>query len=49
LRFVACSNTLYSFKQRGELVALVDEAEIAPSAVQFVVDHMRNGWRYIAI
>lgn len=49
LRFVACSNTLYSFKQRGELVALVDETEIAPSAVQFVVDHMRNGWRYIAI
>jgi intracellular sulfur oxidation DsrE/DsrF family protein len=49
LRFVACSNTLYSFKQRGELVALVDEAEIAPSAVQFVVDHMRDGWRYIAI
>ncbi|MBO0612109.1 hypothetical protein [Thiothrix fructosivorans] len=49
LRFVACSNTLYSFKQRGELVALVDEADVAPSAVQFVVDHMRQGWRYIAI
>lgn len=49
LRFVACSNTLYSFKQRGELVALVDTAEIAPSAVEFVVQHMRDGWRYIAI
>ncbi|WML89414.1 hypothetical protein RCF98_10570 [Thiothrix lacustris] len=49
LKFVACSNTLYSFKQRGELVALVDETEIAPSAVEFVVDHMRAGWRYIAI
>ena len=49
LRFVACSNTLYSFKQRGELVSLVDEAEIAPSAVEFVVQHMRDGWRYIAI
>lgn len=49
LRFVACSNTLYSFKQRGELVALVDEAEVAPSAVEFVVQHMRDGWRYIAI
>lgn len=49
LRFVACSNTLYSFKQRGELVSLVDEAEIAPSAVEFVVQHMREGWRYIAI
>ncbi len=49
LRFVACSNTLYSFKQRGEMVELVDEAEVAPSAVEFVVQHMRDGWRYIAI
>lgn len=49
LKFVACSNTLYLFKQRGELVALVDDTEIAPSAVQFVVEHMRDGWRYIAI
>lgn len=49
LRFVACSNTLYSFKQRGELVALVDEAEVVPSAVEFVVQHMRDGWRYISI
>lgn len=49
LRFVACSNTLYAFKQRGELVELVDKAEVAPSAVEFVVQHMRQGWRYIAI
>ncbi|OQX13962.1 MAG: hypothetical protein BWK73_10840 [Thiothrix lacustris] len=49
LRFVACSSTLYSFQQRGELVALVEQAEVAPSAVEFVVKHMRDGWRYIAI
>lgn len=49
LRFVACSNTLYSFKQRGELVELVEGTEVAPSAVEFVVQHMRDGWRYIAI
>lgn len=49
LKFVACSNTLYAFKKRGELVALVDTAEVAPSAVQFVVEHMRDGWRYIGI
>lgn len=49
LRFVACSNTLYNFQQRGELVALVDTAEIVPSAVEFVVEHLRAGWRYIAI
>ncbi len=49
LKFVACSNTLYSYKQRGELVELVDNTEVAPSAVEFVVQHMRDGWRYIAI
>lgn len=49
LRFVACSSTLYSFRQQGELVALVDGVEIAPSAVEFVVKHMQQGWRYIAI
>jgi intracellular sulfur oxidation DsrE/DsrF family protein len=49
LRFVACSNTLYSYQQRGELVALVEDTEVAPSAVEFVVQHMRDGWRYIAI
>lgn len=49
LKFVACSNTLYSFKQRGEMVELVDETEVAPSAVEFVVQHLRQGWRYIAI
>lgn len=49
LKFVACSNTLYSFKQRGELVELVDDTEVAPSAVEFVVQHLRQGWRYIAI
>lgn len=49
LKFVACSNTLYSFKQRNELVELVNDTEVAPSAVEFVVNHMRDGWRYIAI
>lgn len=49
LRFVACSNTLYNFKRRGEMVELVEPTEIAPSAVEFVVRHLREGWRYIAI
>lgn len=49
LRFVACSNTLYAYAQRDELVDLVEGAEITPSAVEFVVQHLRQGWRYIAI
>lgn len=49
LHFVACNSTLYLFKQRGELVALVDEAEVASSAVEYVVKHLQQGWRYVAI
>lgn len=49
LRFVACSNTLYAYKQRDELVDLVEGTEVTPSAVEFVVQHLREGWRYIAI
>lgn len=49
LRFVACNNTLYAYRQRDELVDLVEGTEVAPSAVEFVVKHLRDGWRYIAI
>lgn len=49
LHFVACNSTLYLFQQRGELVALVDEAEVASSTVEFVVRHLQQGWRYVAI
>lgn len=49
LHFVACNSTLYLFQQRGELVALVNEAEVASSAVEFVVKHLQQGWRYVAI
>ncbi len=49
LQFVACNNTIYRMKQEGKQVALLDEADTAPSAVAYVVDHLRNGWRYIAI
>lgn len=49
LRFVACNNQIYHLHKKGHPVNLVKEAEVAPSAVQFVVDHLKNGWRYIAI
>jgi len=49
LRFVACNNQIYHLHKKGQPVNLVKEAEVAPSAVQFVVDHLKNGWRYISI
>ena len=49
LHFVACNNQIYYLHKKGQPVNLVKEAEVAPSAVQFVVDHIKDGWRYIAI
>ncbi len=49
LQFVACNNTIYRMKQEGKPVELLDEADTAPSAVAYVVDHLRKGWSYIAI
>jgi len=49
LHFVACNNQIYHLYKKGQPVNLVKEAEVAPSAVQFVVDHLKEGWEYIAI
>ena len=49
LHFVACNNQIYHMHKKGQPVNLVEEAEVAPSAVQFVVDHLKEGWKYIAI
>jgi len=49
LHFVACNNQIYELHKKGEDVKLVDEAKVAPSAVQFIVDHLEKGWKYIAI
>lgn len=49
LHFVACNNQIYQLHRKGHPVNLIKEAEVAPSAVQFVVDHLTKGWKYIAI
>ena len=49
LRFVACNNTFFNLKKKGKPVRLVEEAEVAPSAVGFVVEHLKRGWTYMAI
>lgn len=49
LDFVACNNTLYRFKKEGKPIELIENTIVAPSAVEFVVKHMQQGWRYIAL
>ncbi len=49
LQFVACNNTLAQYAREGKAVNLVDSAVIRPSAVQFVVERLQQGWSYTAI
>ncbi|MEJ2308580.1 MAG: hypothetical protein P8Z78_04580 [Gammaproteobacteria bacterium] len=49
LGFIACNNTILSLRNRGIDVDLVNSAEVAPSAVQYVVERLREGWTYVAI
>lgn len=49
LNFVACNNQIYQLHRDGQMVNLVDDVQVAPSAVQFVVNHLKKGWKFIAI
>lgn len=49
LQFVACNNTLARLAREGKPVALIDKAVVKPSAVQFVVERLKQGWSYVAI
>ncbi|MCW8964042.1 MAG: hypothetical protein OQL16_09610 [Gammaproteobacteria bacterium] len=49
LHFVACNNTIYRYKQEGKPVNLIQDVEVAPSAVEFVAKRINKGWNYISI
>ncbi|MEE9309389.1 MAG: hypothetical protein V3U64_00055 [Cocleimonas sp.] len=49
LSFIACNNQIYKLHKEGKVVNLVDNVQVAPSAVQFVVNHLKKGWKFIAI
>ena len=49
LDFIACNNTLHQYKKAGKQIELIDSAKTAPSAVEYVVKHLQQGWKYIAI
>ncbi len=49
LQFVACNNTIAKLVREGQDVALIENAVVKPSAVQFVVERLQQGWSYVAI
>jgi len=49
LHFVACNNTIYRYKKEGKPVNLIENVEVAPSAVEFVAKRIRKGWNYVSI
>ncbi len=49
IQFVACNNTIARLAGQGKDVTLIENALIKPSAVQFVVERLQQGWSYVAI
>lgn len=49
LDFIACNNTIDKLKNEGKTVSIINEALVAPSAVEFVVKRLQQGWSYLAI
>jgi intracellular sulfur oxidation DsrE/DsrF family protein len=49
VQFVACNNTIARLAREGKPVELVDAAVVKASAVQFVVEKLKQGWSYQAI
>ena len=49
LSLVACSKTLARLKKEGKNTEIIPEAIIAPSAVEYVVKRLQQGWGYVAI
>ncbi|MEJ2455262.1 MAG: hypothetical protein P8103_14045 [Candidatus Thiodiazotropha sp.] len=49
LQFVACNNTIAKLVREGKDISLVENAVVKPSAVQFVVERLQQGWSYVAI
>ncbi len=49
LAFVACGNAIARYRNAGLDVTLLPEAQVAGTAVEHVVDRVRQGWTYLKI
>ncbi|MGA7179889.1 MAG: hypothetical protein WBX11_09935 [Thiobacillaceae bacterium] len=49
LRFVACGQSIKRYEQEGEVVRLLPQVHVAPSAIGEIVTHLKEGWTYIKV
>jgi intracellular sulfur oxidation DsrE/DsrF family protein len=49
LAFVACGNAIARYRSAGLDVTLVPEARVAGTAVEHIVERVREGWTYLKI
>ncbi len=49
LHFIGCSNTLRHLQERGEDTRLLAGVELAPAAVDAIVERLQGGWTYIKL
>lgn len=49
LKFIACGQSVARFRREGQDVILIEQANVAPSAIGEVVSKMKEGWTYIRV
>lgn len=49
LTFVVCANTIKRLQEKGENVLLIDRIHARETALDHVVERLRDGWTYIKI
>ena len=47
VRFLACSRAIKRLESQGIDVKLLPEIQIAPSALEQIIQRMQTGWQYI--
>lgn len=49
LSFVACGYAISRYRNAGHQVTLLPGTQVAPTAIEHVVDRVREGWTYVKI
>ncbi len=49
VRFVACSQSIKRFEHEGQVVKLLPQVQVVPTAIGEIVTHLKEGWTYIKV
>jgi intracellular sulfur oxidation DsrE/DsrF family protein len=49
LMFLACANTIKHLREKGERVKLVGRTHASETAIEHIVNRLRDGWTYVKI